>query len=282
MPGTIDAEGPRLPLSTHAHAAYDRAGPRDGLPLLLVHAGIADRRMWNDVWPGLTSRRDVIRLDLRGYGESSTPPDGSWSHRSDIRSCLDELGIDRVHLIGCSYGSGICAELALDFPDLVASMVLCAPGGSLLTERTDDLARFLDAENAALEHGDVEAATEANVVHWVDGPHRGPDAVAPAVRAAVREMQRRAFEVALSWPDEVWEAEDEISPEPAERLGDIECPVLVLCGDLDMDTVRGTADVLVAELPDVRRIDWPDVAHLPSMERPDDFVELVLDWVDGS
>ena len=57
---------------TSAGIAYDRAGPRGDLPVVLIHAGVADRRMWDQLWPALTAERDVIRLDLRGFGESAT------------------------------------------------------------------------------------------------------------------------------------------------------------------------------------------------------------------
>lgn len=259
--------------------ASERAGPRSGTPLVLIHAGVADRRMWDDIWSRLTAVRDVVRLDLRGYGESTARPEGSWSQRAAVWSALEDLSIRRAHLIGCSYGAGLCAELALETPDLAASLLLVSPAGSLLTERTDDLGRFLEAEGAALDRGDLDAAVEANLVHWVDGPHRGPDVVPATVRDAVRRMQRLAFEITLPWADEVWEAEEEPDVEPSERLAEITAPTLVLQGGLDMATVRHTADQLVAQVPDVRLVTWPDVAHLPSMERPDDFVELVLGWV---
>ena len=269
-----------MPLQARSRLAYDRAGPRGNTPIVLIHAGVADRRMWDSIWPGLTAAHDVLRVDLRGYGESTIRPEGRWSPRADIRSALAEADIDRAHLVGCSYGAGICAELALERPELATSLLLAAPAGSLLTERTDDFARFLDAERRALEHGDLDAAAEANVVHWVDGPHRGPTDVPATIREAVREMQRLAFEITLPWPDSIWEAADELTPEPTERLKDIGAPMLVLSGGLDMDTVHVTADLLAAEVPQVRLVDWPDVAHLPSMERPEDFAALVLDWVD--
>ena len=58
--------------------AYDDAGT--GHPLLLVHAGIVDRRMWDPVWDALVARFRVIRPDLRGYGETpaSTEPFTNW------------------------------------------------------------------------------------------------------------------------------------------------------------------------------------------------------------
>ena len=57
---------------------YERSGPTGSTPILLLHAGIADRRMWDSVWPTLTAGRDVVRVDLRGFGESSERPAGPW------------------------------------------------------------------------------------------------------------------------------------------------------------------------------------------------------------
>ena len=258
---------------------YERSGPIGSTPLVLLHAGIADRRMWDPVWPALTRDHDVVRVDLRGFGDSGERPTGVWSARADVLEVLDHLGIERAHLLGCSFGSGVCAELALERPGLAASLVLAAPGGALLTQKTDELAAAWELEGTAMEAGDVDAAVEANVTAWVDGPHRGPDVVPAAVRDAVRTMQRRNFDLTMDWPDEVWEADDELDPEAHERLDEIVAPTLVISGELDIDAVRIAADHVLAGVRDVRALVWPDVAHLPSMERPDDFAAEVLDWV---
>jgi pimeloyl-ACP methyl ester carboxylesterase len=259
--------------------AHERSGPTGSTPVLLIHAGIADRRMWDPVWPALTAVRDVVRVDLRGFGESTERPDGPWSPRADVLAVLDHLGLERVHAVGCSFGAGVAVEVALERPALVASLVLAAPGGALLTEKTDELAAAWELEGAAIEAGDIDAAVEANVTAWVDGPHRGPDAVPGSVRDAVRAMQRRSFELTLGWPDEVWEAEDELDPEASARLREVTAPALVISGGLDIDSIQLAADRLLSALPDVRGVTWPDVAHLPSMERPADFAAEVLDWV---
>jgi pimeloyl-ACP methyl ester carboxylesterase len=273
-----------VPVCPETDLAYDRAGPTERpagrLPILLLHAGIADRRMWDPIWPVLTASYDVLRVDLRGFGESTVRPQGSWSPRADVLATLDSLGVQRAHVVGCSFGAGVAVELALERPSAVASLVLAAPGGALLTERTDELTAFFGAEGSAIEAGDLDAATEANVVAWVDGPHRGPDEVSPAVRDAVRTMQRRAFEVTAGWPDAVWE-EDEVAldPEAPARLDEIAVPTLVISGELDIDSIRMAADHLLAGVAGARGVVWPDVAHVPSMERPDDFAAEVLDWV---
>jgi pimeloyl-ACP methyl ester carboxylesterase len=235
--------------------------------------------MWDPVWDTLTATRDVVRVDLRGYGESTEPPVGSWSARADVLETLEAVGIERAHLVGCSFGAGVCAEIALERPELVASLVLAAPGGALLTERTEQLAAAWELEGTAIEAGDLDAATDANVTAWVDGPHRGPDVVPADVRDAVRVMQRRVFDLTIDWPDEVWEADDELDPEAPERLGEIGVPTLVVSGALDIDSIGIAAELVAARVPGARHVEWPDVAHLPSMERPDDFAALVLEWV---
>ena len=261
-----------------AGIAYDRAGPRGGPTVVLVHAGVADRRMWDQQWPALTAGRDAVRLDLRGYGGSTSRPDGALSPVDDLLDCLSWLGVERCDLVGASFGAGVAVEAALDRPALVSSLLLVAPGGSLITEATPDLRAFFDAEGAALAAGDAEAAVEANLACWVDGPSRGPDGVDPQVRAAVGVMQRQAFEITEGWDDV---EEDEREPPPVERLGEIVAPTLVLVGALDLDAIHDAAARVAAGIVGARRVDRPDVAHLPSLERPDDFLSLLQGWLAG-
>lgn len=254
--------------------ARDRGGPRGGVPLLLVHAGVADRRMWEPIWPALTAERDVLRVDLRGYGDSSTrPPDGVLRPVDDLLAVLDAEGVSRCHVVGASYGAGVAVELALREPERVASLVLLAPGGSLLTEATDDFRAFAAAERAALAAGDLDAAVEANLRAWVDGPGQPTDRVDPSVRALVRRMQRRAFELTADW-DDVEEAEAD--PPVSERLAEVTAPTTLVAGGLDVSTVGVAVRSLRAALPTATLHAWPDVAHLPSLERPEQVARLLL------
>jgi pimeloyl-ACP methyl ester carboxylesterase len=259
-----------------AGIAYDRAGPGVGLPAVLLHAGIADRRMWDPQWTALTARRDAVRLDLRGFGESTERPAGALSPVDDVLDTLAALHIDRCHLVGASYGAGVAVEVALTRPDLVESLLLVAPGGSLIAEATPDLQAFLDAERSALARDDLDAAVEANLAWWVDGPKRDVGHVDSAVRDAVRAMQRRAFELTADWDDV---DERELDPPALDRLEEILAPTLVLVGGLDLDAIEVAARRVSEGIPNARRIDWPGTAHLPSMERPADFLALLDDWL---
>ncbi|MGZ5416033.1 MAG: alpha/beta fold hydrolase [Nocardioides sp.] len=256
--------------------AFDRAGPQGDLPVVLLHAGIADRRMWEPQWPALTTERDVVRLDLRGFGDSSGRPDRVLSPVDDVVDTLDTLDIARCHLVGASFGAGVAVEVALTRPDLVESLLLSAPGGALIAEKTPDLQGFLDAEGSALEAGDLEAAVEANLAWWVDGPQRDAGVVDPEVRELVRRMQRRAFELTADWDDV---EEQELEPPALDRLAEITAPTLVLTGALDVDAIADAARHVAEGIAGARRVDWPDVAHLPSMERPDDFLALLRGWL---
>jgi len=264
---------------TSAGIAYDRAGPRGDLPVVLVHAGVADRRMWDRLWPALTAEQDVIRLDLRGFGESVTRPRGMLSPVDDVLDTLTEVGINHCHLLGASFGAGVVVEVALTRPDLVVSLLLSAPGGSLIAEVTPDLRAFIDAERSALARGDLDGAVEANLTWWVDGPKRDPGEVDSAVRDLVGHMQRRAFEVTADWDDI---QESELDPPALKRLADIRVPTLVLLGELDLDAIHDATRRIADGIRDVRRVNWPDTAHLPSMERPDDFLALLRDWLIAS
>ena len=155
--------------------------------------------MWDPQWDALAATWDVARLDLCGFGSSDRAPSGPVSDVEDVIATMDDAGLERVHLVGASLGAGLAVEVALTAPRRVVSLFLCPPGGVLLATRTDDLVTFAEAERAALESGDLDAAVEANVRAWVVGPGRTHAHVNPALVAAVRQMQRRVFEI-----DEIW------------------------------------------------------------------------------
>ena len=89
-------------------------------------------------------------------------------------------------------------------------------------------------------------------------------------------MQRRAFELTADWDDV---EEKELDPPALDRLAEIRVPTLVLVGAHDLDAIQQTTGRVTEGIPGARRVDWPDTAHLPSMERPTDFLMLLRDWL---
>lgn len=257
--------------SGEASIGYEAAG--EDPPLVLVHAGIADRTMWEpQVEPFTAAGYRVIRYDLRGFGDSTLPP-GPFSNIDDLRGVLEHLGIRSARLAGVSLGGRIALELALACSELVESLVLVG-AGLREWEWSDDIRRFGQEEDELLDRGEIEAAVELNLHTWVDGPARSPEEVDRCVRERVGEMQRRAFEIGLPVPDAGPEAP--FDPPVSARLAEIRCPTLVVVGELDQPDILRIADLLAAEIPGARKAILPGTAHVPSMEKPDEFNELVL------
>ena len=259
---------------TSTGLAFEVAG--SGEPLILVHAGVADRRMWEPQWPAFVASHRTIRYDLRGYGES-LPPSGPWSHHADLLGLLGELEIDRAHIVGASVGAGIAVEAALAQPQAVASLVLVAPGGALYGGATEDLRAVWHDEVAALDRGDLDAAVEVNLRAWVDGLGRAPDVVDPAIRAFVGAMQRDAFELPEWDPDGA--PESELEPPAHARLAEVACPTLIIVGEADQVATLEAARRLLDDVPNAQLMALPNVAHMLTLEQPEEFKLFVLRFI---
>jgi pimeloyl-ACP methyl ester carboxylesterase len=247
--------------------AYEEAG--GGPALLLLHAGIADRRMWDDVAPTLAERFRVVRCDLRGYGETPLP-DGPFAYAADAVSLLDALGVERAHVVGVSMGGHVALDLVLAQPARVDRLVLVGSGIDGW-QHDAGLEAAWEEEEAAFERGDLDEAAWVNVRTWLDGPTRREQDVDPELRRRVFEMQRVALD------HENLEARGEwLTPSRRERLGDVRAPTLVLVGELDQPGFGRIARFLAAEIPGAQFEGLPGVAHLAPMEDPTAFARVVL------
>jgi 3-oxoadipate enol-lactonase len=247
----------------------------EGAPVLLIHEGICDSRMWEPQWRTFPQAHQTIRCDLRGFGRTPLPSE-RYSHARDVVELLDRLAMGPAAMVGVSLGGRVALEVALARPDLVDRLVLV--GASLPGhELSDAVRRFGEEEEAALARGDLEAAVEANLRMWVDRPRRRPDEVDPTVRRLVGEMQRHAFELQLP----VWEeAEEELLvPDVGSRYIELRVPTLVLVGREDVSDILAIAERLASGIPGAREGKIPGAAHVPSLERPEEFDQLVLTFL---
>lgn len=256
--------------------SYDVEGT--GPAVTLVHAGIADRRMWRDTVPALTGEHTVLTYDQRGFGDS-TLPSGVADYVGDLRALLDHVEIDRTALVGVSLGARVAVELAVQHPERVTHLALVG-AGLADWDWSDEVKRFGVEEEEAYEAGDLDRAVELNLRLWVDGPRRGPEAVDSEVRALVGEMQRQAFEVPL--PDPAPTSAPPLDPPASKRLGEIAIPTLVVVGEEDVDDIRRIADVLAGGIPGAAKVTMPDAAHVPPLERPAEFNQILLDFLQTS
>jgi pimeloyl-ACP methyl ester carboxylesterase len=228
-------------------------------------------RMWDALWPRLTTGRRAMRVDLRGFGRSPEPAGGGHSHAADVAALIGHYGLGPAAVVGCSMSGRVALEVAVAQPQLVSRLVL-VDSGLPDHDWSPLLEEYGAAEEAAIEAGDLDAAVEANLRMWVDGPQRSPGDVDPAVREFVGRMQRRAFELQLAQPD----AEERLLvPDIGSRLAEVAAPTLVVTGDLDVPDFLAIGRRLQAEIRNARAASIAGAAHLPSMERPDEFMRLL-------
>jgi pimeloyl-ACP methyl ester carboxylesterase len=252
---------------------YELAG--EGPALVLLHAGIADRRMWDGQFGALAEHYRVLRYDRRGFGGTGITMD-AYSHDGDLAALLSELDIGRATLVGCSQGAKIALDFALTRPGLVASLVLVSPAVSGYRYRAEPPPQTEELEKAD-DAGDVERVNELELQIWVDGPHRGPGEVDAAVRELVEDMNLKALVLSAATS-----GEQPPYVGAAERLGEIRVPVLVVAGDLDTPRTLEAAGFLAAGIEGARLEVVKGAAHLPNMERPEEFNRLVLGFLRDS
>jgi len=252
-----------------ARINYVREG--EGLPVILLHAGVADHRMWEPQVRALSRQFDVVAPDMRGFGGSQLPP-MRWSPVADVLGLVDHLHLKPAHVIGCSIGGGVAIDFALEHGERVSKLVLVGPGvgGIQFGARYPEL--FVEAE-AAEKSGDHAAIVEADAHLWLDGPRRRPGYVKDPIRKLFYEMDSNF--------DSDWESApiEHIDPPAADRLGEISAPTLVVVGDEDAPPIFDAVELIMEKVPHARKAVIHDAAHLPNLEHPHEFNRVVLEFL---
>jgi len=246
---------------------YEEMGRGD--PVVLLHGGAIDHRMWDAQFAALAEHHRVIRYDARGQGLTLSPY-GAYRHAVDLLALLDALQLPRAHLIGLSLGCRIAADLAIEHPERVASLVLAAPGLSGYAFNAPEEQACNQAIVRAWMAGDFEQVAEAFVRGWCDGPQRTPEQTPPAVRARVKAMALENLR-----PDRDAGGGVELYPPALGRLGEIRAPTLAVLGELDMPGIRTIVDKIAAEVPGARVHRLPGAAHMVNLEEPAEFNRVV-------
>lgn len=247
-----------------------------GEPLVLCHAGFVDSRMWDDQWDSFTQNCKVLRYDMRGFGKSDSAL-GPISRRQELYDLLQKLGIKHANLLGCSMGGQMVIDFTLEHPEMVSSLIIVngIPGGfQMQGEPPSQILEMLQA----IEKGDLKRVSELQIHLWVDGIYRNQQQVDPHVRQKATEMNRIAVE------NETWSKADSqplnpLNPPTVERLSEIGVPTLVLVGSLDHPEVLRAADLLVNKIKGAKKVVLSDTAHVPNMEKPTEFNQIILDFL---
>ncbi|HEU0000142.1 MAG TPA: alpha/beta hydrolase [Ktedonobacteraceae bacterium] len=254
---------------------YEMMG--EGHPLVLIHGGYMDRRMWDDQFAAFAQHYRVIRYDVRGFGKTELPP-VPYTDRQDLFHLLSFLGVEKTYLIGLSLGGEIAIDFTLDYPNMVDALVLVgssvsgAPVMELITQEQlqQHIRQWTPFE---------EAQARRDLVGMVEGIMSHPTLVPSANYADARQRVRENLsEYSFAW---VLEAGQKQPTEPPAwgRLSEIHAPTLLIVGGDDDKLLHTFADKLEQDIPNTMHVTIAETHHMPNMEKPREFNEIVLEFL---
>jgi pimeloyl-ACP methyl ester carboxylesterase len=248
--------------SGRARLAYESTGAAGGAEVLLIHAGVTDRRGWKHVVERLSPRHRCVSFDMRGFGETTYEREPGWSPVGDAMAVLDAAGLRRPVVVASSIGGQAAVDLTLAHPDRVAGLVLIgtAVRGAPYPEIEKGPTAALNARiESAYAAGDVDEIGRLEAWMWLDGPRAQEGRVGGSVRELFHDMNGRALRaehpgeqanLSPSWP----------------RLGEITAPTLLMIGRLDAEDVQAINERAAGIIPGARLSFVDGVAHLPHVE----------------
>lgn len=255
-----------------------------GPALLLLHGLACDSSTWADVIPTLAEHFTVIAPDLLGHG-ASDKPDADYSlggYANGMRDLLTVLGIDKVTVVGHSFGGGVAMQFAYQFPDRTERVVLVSTGG--LGKEVSPLIRLLTVPGSGLAIGlatrrpwrPVVSATMRTLARLPIRATRDLDEVASIYEAladpAQRTAVRRVTSHVLNWRGQYVTMTDRGY---LARL----MPVLVIWGRDDLVIPSAHADLAPTQVSDVHVLD--DSGHFPHKDHPEQFCRIVVEFVES-
>ncbi len=235
--------------------------------VVLVHDGVVNSAVWDDVWPEFCKHFHVIRYDRRGYGRSPAPT--TWySETDDLLSLLHHLKVSRVALVGSSHGGELSIDFTLAHPEIVQQLVLVGAVVSGIPYSQ----HFLDRGKHAFEllgKGNVKGA----ISEWSKDKYL----IAPGNDAA----RKRLFDLLSANPQDMQHPDYPLRNKPSlPRLHEIHVPTLILTGDADVPDVHAHAGAIEAGIPNSRRVVVAGTGHIMYLEKPTEFSRLVINFIE--
>lgn len=261
--GFVEVDGGRL--------YYEQSG--SGMPVVLIHGGYLDNRMWDGQFAVVAEHYRAIRYDVRAHGRSASDS-VPFADQDDLRRLLDALDVPRAVIVGLSLGGRIAIDFALTDPDRVVGLVLVGSGLSGFQPRSEEVGAYIRDLRAAFSIG-FPAVYETFAHWWCDGPYRQPSQVDSVVRHRVLDM--------LGGSEQRWRygaLERPLRPPAIGRLDEITVPTLVVVGTLDVPDIDQIAHLIDQRIVGAERVYILDVAHMVNMEKPTEFNGVLIPFLE--
>jgi 3-oxoadipate enol-lactonase len=248
---------------------YTLDGPVNAPVVTLSHSLATDLSMWDPQLDALRARYRVLRYDTRGHGGTDAPATAYTLDQlaDDARALLQALGIARTHWCGLSMGGMIGQTLALEHPEVFASLSLCDTSSRIPAE-----ARPLWADRVkTAETQGMEPLIEPTLGRWLTAPfrERRKDVVAK-VAAMIRSTPPLGYAGcchAISALD------------LTDRISAISMPTLIVVGEEDQGTPVAASKVMNDRIKGSELVIIPAAAHLSNLEQPEAFTKALTSFL---
>jgi 3-oxoadipate enol-lactonase len=246
-----------------------------GDPVIMLHGGFLDHRMWEKQVDDLSKSFRVITVDMPGHG-LTVNGDSTIMINKVLLKIMDTLEIDKANFIGLSLGGVAATDFAVAHPGRCDKIILAAPGLVGWDFKQDSVLVKQDADRQqSFVEQDTLGFAESFVKSRTDGPNRSPDQVNGQVRDTVKQwvhenIKRHKFS---HWPGFTE------NPPASEMLDSIKSPVLIIVGNIDMKDIIMITNLMESKIPDVRKITFDGAAHMVNLENPIQFNEEVKNFL---
>ena len=251
----------------------------DGPPLVLLHGFTGSTETWAPFVEVFGDQYQLVAIDLLGHGQSDCPADPQRYCMErcleDLQTIFEQLGLERVDLLGYSMGGRVALNLAAAAPHRITTLVLESASPGIQPSEDRQARRRSDARLADLLERDGIAAF---VDHWENLPlfasQRG---LPPSVRAALRSQRLRCNPSGLA--NSLRGLGTGVMTPLHDRLGDLQVPTLLVVGELDAK-YRELGQAMAETLPAASMVIIPDAGHAVHLEQPGAFARTVLRFLD--
>lgn len=257
--------------STDGDIAYLDTGTGD--PVVLLHAGYVDHRLFDAQIPAFAAEYRVIAVDARGHGWTANATK-SFRWADDLAELLRHLDVGPAVLVGASMGGAIAGDTAIEYPELVRGIVVSGASVSDFQYTHEATRKIVADSHRALHSGDIEGWLKI-FLRAVSGPFRSPDELDPRILEHLRDMA--VHTVTKHTPGERdWHVP---MTDTWARVPKIDVPVLMVNGTLDVPDLIADAERFAGTVPNGRSVLVEGASHLPSLEKPEEFNAIVLDFL---
>jgi 3-oxoadipate enol-lactonase len=244
---------------------YEVAG--QGYPVVLIHGGQMDSRIWDEQFTLFAKSYRVIRYDFRGYGKSPASTN-VFAGEDDLAALLKSLGVQKAVVVGLSLGGRVAIDFALAHPDMTAAIIPVAPGLSGFHFSDDP---SMAGTPRAAQRGDWNKVKEL----WLNSGYMRAAMENPAIAPRIRQL---VYENAHENLDN-WALERVLDPPAIDRLPEIKVPTLVIVGNRDVADIHEICGLLRARVPGAQEVVIQGSGHIVNMEKPDEFNAAVLNFL---